>query len=289
MDRLKTRIKNILVKACKRVGETSPILLDFSTICDTRNASALLDTMRTSKFLDPKEAAIPQNQSILIIAPHPDDEVIGMGGTLVKMKENGCNISVLYLTFGADEQTRIEAAKSAQFIGYDCDYFDFLPKNIPCDTKIFEQIARIINTQKPQTIFIPFLLDDHDDHRRASELLLEVFDQKLVQDFASMDIWAYQVYTTLPLNAVVNITDVLDKKLKAIRCYQSRFRQRDWAHFSKGLNALNVRYLHGNTGEDYAEVFLKTSLPNYLKMCRAYFRNNKGKCYALDEYNKAAR
>ncbi len=284
---IKKFVKNQIIKVCKCLGETSPLLLDFSTIEDGKNASYLLDSMRTARFLEPKELQAPENKKVLIIAPHPDDEVIGMGGVLSQMVKNGCDVNVIYLTFGADESAKEEALKSADFLGYNCThFFDFLPRNIVFDNKVLLAFSNVISQTRPEIIFIPFMLDDHDDHRRASELLLKIYEEGMLLETQDIQIWAYQVYTALPLNVAINITAVIDKKIEAINCYSSRFSQRNWAHFAKGLNAFNVRYLSGNTKKDYAELFLQVSLPNYLKMCSTYFRNSTDQCYTTKLYNK---
>lgn len=285
MQNVKKKIKYGLVKLCQRLGETSPILMDFSAIEDGQNALALLETMRTARYLMPVEIDIPSNKKVLIIAPHPDDEVIGMGGMLAKMVANNCSVDVVYLSFGLDEVTRKEAQSSADLLGYKCThFFDYKPKNIPLDEATIKIFAQQVNNVSPDVICLPFMLDDHDDHRRASEFLLRAIDQNLINSSNDVHILAYQVYTMLPLNAVVNITEVLDQKLQAIRKYQSRFVQRDWAHFAKGLNAFNVRYLPGNINEDYAELFLSVSLPNYIKTCRTYFENAHENCYSNENY-----
>lgn len=284
---MKTIIKQTLVKLCKRLGETSPILLDFSGLQDGKNASALLDSMRNARFLEPKTVSSPKNQKVLIIAPHPDDEVIGMGGTLAQMIDNQCNVDVISLTFGADKPSVEEAQKCADFLNYKfIHFFDFTPKTITMDDETLKTFAHTIEKSKPDIIFVPFMLDDHDDHRRASDLLLSSVEKKYLKNIDHIQIWAYQVYTAIPLNAVVNITNTMEKKLEAIEMYQSRFSQRHWSHFAMGLSAFNVRFLNGNKKKDFAEVFLQTPLTSYLKMCKTYFRKTSGNCYSTESYNQ---
>lgn len=289
MQAVKRIIKKTLINVCKRVGETSPLLLDFSELSDGKSASLLLDTMRQARFLEPQTIQAPSDKKILVIAPHPDDEVIGMGGVMAQMVQNGCDVDVISLTFGADRQSREEAENAARVLGYKfTHFFEFKPKHIPVDLNTLKQFAQIINDKKPDIIFLPFILDDHDDHRRANELLLAAEENGLLKNVSGVKVWAYQVYTSLPLNCVVNITDVIDRKLESILCYVSRFKQRDWAHYAKGLSAFNVRFLDGCTDQAYAEVFFKAELPAYLKMCHVYFRNPAGRCYDIEEYNTSS-
>ena len=43
---------------------------------------------------------LPSNKKIIIVAPHPDDEVIGLGGTLLKLIKEKCNVEIIYVTSG---------------------------------------------------------------------------------------------------------------------------------------------------------------------------------------------
>lgn len=286
MNFFKSKIKAVLIKLMKRMGETSSIVIDFNSIDDGAAASELMNTMRLGKFLEPQEVQAPANKSVLIIAPHPDDEVIGMGGTLHQMIQNGCAVHVLYLTLGLNNIMREEAQKSSNFLGYTTTFFDYADKEIPCTQDSFSKLVEVLEAHKPDIVFLPFMLDDHDDHRRASQLLLNAFDANMLRLHPKTEVWAYQVYTALPLNAVVNITSAIDQKTKAIQCYSSRFKQRDWAHYAKGLNASNVRYLHRNTKQDYAEVFMNLPLERYIDLCRSYFEGPARTCYITTFYNE---
>ncbi len=286
MRAVKFAVKNCLAALCRRLGETSPLLLDFSSMHDGKAASLLLDSMRTAKFLEPQTCQAPKNKKVFVIAPHPDDEVIGMGGVMAQMLQQGCDVEVISLTFGDDPLAVREARKASQFLGYEfAHFFNFKTKSISLDAETLGVFSNLIQKVNPDVIFIPFMLDDHDDHRRASEMLLAAYESGGLHDFDHIHVWAYQVYTALPLNAVVNITDVIRKKIDVISCYKSRFVQRDWAHFAMGLSAFNVRFLHGNIDQDYAEVFFKTNVSNYLKMCDQYFRHSANSCYSTQHYN----
>lgn len=259
-------------------------MIDWKDIGDGVSAARLLDTMRSSKLLIPSLASSPQGQRILIIAPHPDDEVIGMGGTLIQMINNGCNVKVVYFTLGNDKCLREESYALSQILGFSTNYMDFNKQNIGLDQPDLEQFAEIMESYKPDCIFLPFMLDDHDDHRRVNEFLVRAFQTKLEKSSASIETWAYQVYTPLPLNTVVNITNVIDQKCDAIRYYKSQFTSRDWAHFAKSLNGFNVRFLSGEKGASYAEVFYRTNLKNYVGICSSYFGSNPENCYENPNY-----
>ena len=83
-------------------------------------------------------------------------------------------------------------------------------------------------------------------------------------------IWAYQVYTTLIPNVVVDITDVADDKASTIRLWASQIEKRDWAHYMLGLNAFNCRLL-GGPAPRYAETFFVLPIGDYAELCATYF------------------
>jgi len=279
--KLKEFLKKTIIKICRRLGETSPLLIDLHDIKDGENASHLLETMRLGKMLIPKTTLPPANKCIVICAPHPDDEVIGMGGTLIKMREQGCEVHVLYFTLADHKDLRPESEKLSKTLDFTAHYLGHQKHNIALDKQSLESATTLIEKIAPDHLFLPFMLDDHDDHRRVSEFLYHAFKSKTKENF---DIWAYQVYTPLPLNTVIDITTSIDKKCTAIKHYKSQFTSRDWAHFAKGLNAFNVRFLSGTQDESYAEVFHRSSLSNYIKLCERYFGTNPEKCYEFQNY-----
>ena len=72
----------------------------------------------------------------------------------------------------------------------------------------------------PNIIFVPFILDDNDDHRHSAILLSETL--KEFEQPNNIEIWAYQVYSSVPTNVVVPIDSVVKKKESAIRLYHSQ-------------------------------------------------------------------
>lgn len=266
---MKSIIKNLLVALCRRVGETRGILIDWRDISDLKAASDLLATMRTSKWLKTEVINAPQNQKILVLAPHPDDEIIGPGGTLLQAIEHNCSVKVIIFSNDAhDKKSDPEIDAVAKAAGFAVRELGFQILKLPDDCAAYETLRQTIEQEQPDHIFLPFMLDDHPDHRQVSKILLDLFSGHTIP---ACEIWAYQVYGALPLNAAVNIGRVIERKLDILRLYKSRFKTRDWAHYTRGLNAFNIRFLDHPTNSDYAEIFLKTSMRNYLALCRSYF------------------
>jgi LmbE family N-acetylglucosaminyl deacetylase len=260
-------------------------LKDWIRPADLDAAAELLATMRFRVNLRPVAMAGPEVERVTVVAPHCDDEVIGPGGTLAGAIAAGTDIHVVYLT--PDDGTpdartlRAEAQASAEYLGYRTSFLGFRPRAIPIDAAACDALAAALTATKPQALLIPFLLDDHDDHRRANHLLLEMARRHLRED--SMLVWAYQVYTALPGNVVVDITSEVSRKAEAIRHYRSQMSKRDWVHYALGLNAMNVRFT-SEPGARYYEAFFVVPLGDYLELCSQYFDRAPSKCYNEASY-----
>ena len=119
----------------------------------------------------------------------------------------------------------------------------------------------------PNIILIPFILDNHDDHKNANKLLLELSDDK------KLDIWCYQVYSNIIANAYCDITNVADTKYKIIENYSSQLKYFDYINWNKGLNAWNSR-LSSLKNQKYIESYYIVPANDYIKLCRNYFNNS---------------
>ena len=284
---MKSLIKHIILKILKRLGDVTPIQINWRNLHDHKYMRATLDTMRLSKFYNPKEVTVPKNKKILILSPHPDDETIGAGGTILKMVECGCDVHVLQFTLGDKPEVYEESLKVPEILKFTPHYLRFAAGRMEMDEKSLKMVFGQINDIAPDVIFIPFLLDDNEDHRRVNEYIYKGFIQNMLNISSSTSLWAYQVYSFFPINATVRVTDFIEEKSRAMRCYQSQFCVRDWVHFMKGLNAFNIRFLTGgHIGEEYVEVFFRTSVKHYSEICATYFGDDTTRCYSNQYYQK---
>jgi N-acetylglucosamine malate deacetylase 1 len=254
---------------------------------DLSVASEILATMRQQVLLTPVKMDGVGAKKILILAPHPDDEIMGPGGTMIKALEQGAEVLVLYLTRGAEgesgDKVTEEAIEVSKALGYRTAFLDYRAGKIDIGEESAMSVAKIVQEFDPEAIFLPFFLDDHDDHRCASHLLLNAFDRSLKA--VQAEVWAYQVYGMVPANVVVEISNVVDQKADAIRMFSSQSSVRDWVNWSLGLNAFNSRWLKGNTGKPrYAEMFFVLPCSAYIDLCRTYFHADPPVAYYGKNY-----
>lgn len=243
---------------------------DWSRLNDLDLCADVLRTMRLGRILEPLILDRPKGRRILVIAPHPDDETIGPGGTLLKAITAGAKVHVLYLTTNLPkEATRAEAAEASCKGGYAISFLDMPVGSIPVDATHAALVADRIQSLCPDHLFLPFMMDDSNDHRRANELLLAASKARPLP--SNMEIWAYQVYGVVPTNVMIDISEVATAKADLIRCWRTQMKKRDWVHYALGMNAFNSRYIRDQTGQRYGEAFFVLPLADYLDLCRIYF------------------
>ncbi len=260
------------------------MITDWMKLTDLEACSKVLETKRFNRNMQPLEMKYPESKRILVIAPHPDDDIIGAGGTLIKAKEKGAEIHVLYVTNGLkDKKTKIREETLSV-----CNELGSIPHFLDCDTRaiplndseVNEKINKLLFDLKPETIFISFLLDDHDDHRRVNHLLLDIIGNR---SLFNCEIWAYQIYSTVIPNVAVNITNEKDRKKDLIDIWKSVGKFNDLAHYILGVNASNCRYIKSEK-PIWVETFFVVPLQEYLKLCHLYFSKYESNNYYFDNY-----
>ncbi|MGI8603237.1 MAG: PIG-L deacetylase family protein [Verrucomicrobiales bacterium] len=210
---------------------------------------------------------------ILVIAPHPDDEAIGLGGTLRRHIEQGDHVEVIFLTSGekgspthSPEQLRPmrerEAEAAANILGYQHLEFWRQPDGaLEVTDDLVARLASKLNETRPNLVYVPHEGEMHPDHRAAARLVARAA-ASLNHDAPS--VLLFEVWTPLQqFDYVEDISAQIDTKLNAIRAHKS---QCDIMRFDEAAKALS-RYrgeMHCWPGGPYAEVFRNhphTSMP----------------------------
>ena len=248
------------------------VLSEFTRPTDLDGLSEILASTRHLRSIEIIVMEVPSAQRALVVAPHEDDEIIGPGGTVIKLLQAGATVRVVYLTDDSGRrgtERRRETLAVSNHIGYETEFFDYPSGSLQLDSESTGRLAKSINAFSPDILLVPFLSDDHPEHRAASRLLFEAASHGLIT--SKPEIWAYQVYSALLANVAIDITDVADRKAEAIRMWRdSAMRSRDWAHFALGLNAYNCRLLPGRTDRRYVEAFFVVPFDAYVKFCGRY-------------------
>lgn len=126
--------------------------------------------------------------TLLVVAPHPDDAELAMGGTMAKMVARGHRVHILDLTdgeptpFGTPARRAREAAKAARILGVTRSCLGLVNREITHSIAARHAIAAVIRRERPDLLFAPFPEDAHPDHLAATRLIEDArFDAKLVR------------------------------------------------------------------------------------------------------------
>jgi bacillithiol biosynthesis deacetylase BshB1 len=194
---------------------------------------------------------------LLAIFPHPDDAELGCGGTLAKVAGAGHRVGIVDLargemaSRGSVERRAEEALRAATVLGVSIRENVGLPDaRLRNDPATREQLALVIRRFRPRVVIAPALEGRHPDHRVAAQL---VRDACFVAGLAKV---APNIAKHRPLKIlhclthrqdfvrptfVVDVTAEFERKLEAIRCYESQF---------EGLTQAGEVYPNGEPLED---------------------------------------
>lgn len=177
---------------------------------------------------------------ILIIAPHPDDAELGMGGAILKFKQEGLRVGVLDLTSGeptphGTPEIRAKETSAATTI-LDLDWRENLGlpnRSLEPTIENRAKLAAVFRRERPKWLFAPYWVDAHPDHTAATKLVEDArFWSKLTKtDLAGSPHHPERIYNYYCVHLklapqpafVLDISDVWEQKLAAIRCYESQF------------------------------------------------------------------
>ncbi|WP_142414608.1 PIG-L deacetylase family protein [Hathewaya massiliensis] len=218
-------------------------------------------------------------KKILVIAAHPDDEILGVGGTVLKHTKDGDECFGIILGEGMTsrydkrelaESHRVEELhedtyKSAEFVGYKNVYIESLPDNrfdsIPL-LDIVKIIEKYIEKIKPDIIYTHFGGDLNIDHKITFEAVLTAtrpIGEEYVKEIYAFETvssteWNFNNNTNFNPNYFIDVTETLDEKLKAMECYQSELRE--FPHPRSNENLKHSALKWGSViSRKYAEAF----------------------------------
>lgn len=198
----------------------------------------------------------------LVLAPHPDDESIGCGGSICRHAKAGSRVKVIFLTsgeqgdfegrFGSDYQKiRLQSAENAlsilqvkehEFWGYgDRELFSKM-------NEVIERLSSVIKSFSPSVLYVPSPFDIHPDHRTAFLIAWKIYKN------IPLKLLLFETLVPLYPNILVDITQEWSSKKHAIESYWTELYYTNYTEKVEGLN----RYRTATLSRDvlYAEAFL---------------------------------
>ena len=253
----------------------------WDSISDIDLALRVLETEFFVKELKPIPLPFDKVKSILVIAPHQDDETIGAGGTLLLAAQKGVKIDVIFATDGTskeDKNTSLpdniveirqrEGRKVCAEFGATVHQLSIYNAEPNPSLQDLDQFSDIIHSVKPQVVMMPWVLDSPPKHRLINHLLWLMNERKPLPDF---EVWGYQVHNTLFPNGYVDITSVAEEKRKLLEYYasQNEFSKR-YDHLAMGMAAWNTRFFNF-TEPKYVELFFTLPLKELLHLIEKFY------------------
>ena len=219
-------------------------------------------------------------KKILVIASHPDDELLGVGGTVRRLANEGKEVHAVIMAEGitsrsekrsdADqaelEELKKDAKKAAAVVGYKSIEFCGMPDNRMDEVDlldIIKVVSKYVEKYKPDTIFTHHHGDLNIDHRRTCEAVLTAcrptgdYSVKRIYAFEtpSSTEWNYTYEQPSTPNVYFDVTDTLESKVEGMACYRSESTTYPHPRSAEALRSLG-RYRGSNIGVPMAEAFM---------------------------------
>ena len=209
---------------------------------------------------------------VLVVAPHPDDETLGVGGTIAKYSAQGDEVFVLMVSGHlppiysrkAYEETVSEAYSAFSVLGVKKSEFLEIPATMIGDQPLHEvngRISKVVNDFNPHIVLCPYP-DRHIDHRLVFDSVMVATrpvgvgkDIKIVAAYETLSEthWnAPHIEPNFTPNWVVDISDHISKKLNALECYKSQISEFPGPRSIEAVEAL-AKFRGTQAGFSYGE------------------------------------
>jgi LmbE family N-acetylglucosaminyl deacetylase len=213
----------------------------------------------------PKLIETIPGERFLILAPHPDDDAIGCGGTISKLVESQKDVRIRYLSIQSEagirpEERMNEIENSLKHMGV-TDY-KFLAMKFPS----LDDASRIINEEissyEPHAVFVPSPVENNDTHLRTFYSYLRCAKSTTDLNFDWLTA-LYEIWNPLIPNVIVDITRNMPQKIKAIEAHKSQLVNIDFTRVVRGLNCYRSAIV---SMSGYAEAFILLPRKDFVRL-----------------------
>ena len=213
----------------------------------------------------------PRSGRVLVLAPHPDDDVFGCGGSIAMHAKQEDQVKIIYFaginktkelknlrtkeqaerqkmlsTRGREAQEATKVLKVS-----DIEFWGLRENKFVADKRNVERLKKVIKEYKPEIIYCPSFTDTNPDHYEVGKMLYLIMSDVKCQ-MSDVKILLYEVWTPIFVNRLIKIDSVIKQKKAAILCHQSQLKDRSYSDAILGLNKYRAGMF--NAGK-YAEGF----------------------------------
>lgn len=213
-------------------------------------------------------------QDIIIVTPHPDDETLGCGGTILKYIDNGANVHWLIVTKAGDFASKewkakreIEIQKISAMYNFKSVYqlgFEAANLDQVADSVLVKEFSEVFQKLKPTVVYVPYPGDIHSDHKAVFDATMACtkwFRYPSVKKVLAYETLSETDFTINPdlnnfkPNIFVNISDYLERKIEIMKIYESEMSNFPFPRSEKAIKSL--AYVRGAaSGYEAAEAFM---------------------------------
>lgn len=184
--------------------------------------------------------------NILVLAPHPDDEIFGCGGAIIRHVKDKNVVTVVVLSDGGAQKhseedknvyvlkRREESIEASRLIGYAAPTFwDYPDREILYGEKLVQNIENLLDNKNIDIVYAPSIYEIHPDHQQTGLAALEAVRRS---DRADLRLAMYEIGMPIRPNALLDISELFDLKRQAMSCFQSQLENQDYLRHISSLN-----------------------------------------------------
>ena len=180
----------------------------------------------------------------LVFAPHADDETFGMGGALLKAKQQGIETHLVVLTDGSlgggmNNLTEIREAEvrlASKLLGIKSLHCWSEPdRSLLPSANVIRKTSDIISQITPAAVFFPGALEIHPDHRATAYIVWDSL-RELRADGIVPDPFSYEIGVQNPINLLIDITSQQEEKNIVMQVYRSQNEENNYPELVTALD-----------------------------------------------------
>jgi LmbE family N-acetylglucosaminyl deacetylase/CTP:molybdopterin cytidylyltransferase MocA len=176
-------------------------------------------------------------RSVLVLAPHPDDEIFGCGGAILKHVKAGAKVVVVVVTDGSlggpSHERLAESRAAAKVLGYGEPFFwGQEDRALLYSEALVQRLLCHMDSDRTDLLYAPSPWEMHPDHRQAMAIATEAARRYT----KPLRLAYYEVGAPLQPNVLLDISAEVDTKLSAMKCFVSQLGHQDYLGHIHGLN-----------------------------------------------------
>ena len=225
----------------------------------------------------PLDISAHTGREVLVLAPHPDDEIIGCGGTLLLLIAAGARVTIFQATDGSaslalrgaaepdrvtirlNEARAVGAALGAVEVvcwGEDNRHFKLREERV-------DALRAWLEGHRPSLVLTPFVTDAHVDHFTLNRVFAEAIAKAAI-DAAGTSVLGYEVWSLVPANRYCDISEVAASRNELLLLYPTAMKVDDFIHLCSHRNYYNAYTFMGREG--LVEAFYETTADQWAGM-----------------------